>query len=163
MSTPEGSPKSVDLSSLKPIPEKRERGWSVKNPAGPKQQPANSSHELAEYYRREQERHSGVLENPIRVPRPLPRKPSEQRGEAGASKPNPAEQQTPQRRRTRRELARLAQDPELRSLADELWGKTLTKGRLTNVISESLYRYPDLPPDEALREYRDDFQGFSFA
>src|SRR5918999_2444901 len=84
MSTPEGSPKSVDLSSLKPIPEKRERGWSVKNPAGPKQQPANSSHELAEYYRREQERHSGVLENPIRVPRPLPRKPSEQRGEAGA-------------------------------------------------------------------------------
>src|ERR687896_331952 len=113
MSTPEGSPKSVDLSSLKPIPEKRERGWSVKNPAGPKQQPANSSHELAEYYRREQERHSGVLENPIRVPRPLPRKPSEQRGEAGASKPNPSGKKKPQRRGTPREVARLGQKTQL--------------------------------------------------
>ena len=35
--------------------------------------------------------------NPIRVPRPLPQKPSEQRGEVESSKPTPAEQQAAER------------------------------------------------------------------
>jgi hypothetical protein len=135
----------------------------VRKPEEPKQQPATPSHELSEHYRREQERHSGVLENPIRVSRPLSKNPGEQRREAEPRQPIPAEQQTPQRRRTQREIARLAQDRELRSLADELWGKALRKGTLTDTIKTALYQYPDLPPDEALRRVRNDYQGFSFA
>jgi hypothetical protein len=230
--SPEGNPYNIDPKTVRVAPEQSRVGSGFKKPEAPKQQPSNPSHELTEYYKREQERHSGVLENPIRVQRPLPQKPGEERGEAapfqhnpaeqharerlskpppeadeqneaeenefplrvfpsatyvnplkidrgnkstdprnpseqrgGAEpfQPNPAEQQTPQRRRTQRERAKLAQDPELRSLADELWEKVLTKGRLTEVISESLSRYPGLTPDEALKEYRNDFQGFSFA
>jgi hypothetical protein len=72
-------------------------GSGVKRPEEPKQQPAAPSHELSENYRREQERHSGVLENPIRVPRPLPQNPGEQRGEAEPFQPTPAEQRAKER------------------------------------------------------------------
>jgi hypothetical protein len=80
------------LSSLKPLPKEREVGSGVKKPEEPKQQPSSPHNELSEYYKREQERHSGVFENPIRVPRPLPQNPGEQRGEAAPTQPTPAEQ-----------------------------------------------------------------------
>jgi hypothetical protein len=170
----------------------QEAGNGGKKPEGAKQQPADPNREAFERFlrstpmrpavfgghvrpsrRRSEQRGGGEPFQPVpaeqqareRLGKPPPEseKPGEQRGAAEPSKPNAAEQQTPQRRRTQRERARLAQDPDLRSLADELWGMVHTKGELTKVISESLYRYPDLPPDEALREYKDDFQGFSFA
>jgi hypothetical protein len=142
------TPQNQGLSEFKPLSKGKEVAWGVKKPEAPKQQPSDAERELAKQLLG---KHWGatVFEGPFRVPRPLPKKPGEQRGAPEPSKPNPAEQQTPQRRRTRRERARLAQDPQLRSLADELWGKILTKGPLTEVISRALYRYPDLPPDEA--------------
>jgi hypothetical protein len=63
----------------------------VHQPETPKQQPSSPHNERSEHYRREQERHSGVLENPIRVQRPLPQNPSEQRGVPEPSQPTPEE------------------------------------------------------------------------
>jgi hypothetical protein len=108
---------NLDLRSLRPLPKERGVGSGVKNPEKPKQQPSKPNHELTEFYRREQERHSGVLENPIRVSRPLPRKTGEQRGELEPSQPNPGEavvfhrgsshpDQEGQRRRKRNPLPR---------------------------------------------------------
>ena len=97
MGTPEGRPHNIDVYSLNPPLAKREPGWGVKKPEVPTQQPATPSHGLTKFYRREKERHSGVLENPIRVPRPLPRNPSEQRGEAEPAQPSHAEQQDRER------------------------------------------------------------------
>jgi hypothetical protein len=156
-------PGNQGLSEFKVLRERQGLGPRIQKPDEPKRQPSSLNNELSEYYSREQERHSGILVNPIRVPRPLPQNPSEQRGEVESSKPTPVEQQTPQRRRSQRELARLAQDPGLRSLADELWGKALRKGTLTDTIKTALYQYSDLPPDEALKRNRDEYQGFSFA
>jgi hypothetical protein len=170
--TPEtggGASQNQGLSEFKPLSKEKGVGWGVKKPEEPKQQPSDPNREAFERFFRRGPMRPAVFEGIpprrqiVEGNQPTPQKPGEQRGAPEASKPNPVEQQTPQRRRTQRERARLAQDTELRSLADELWGKVLTKGRLTEVISESLYRYPDLPPDEALREYRDDYQGFSFA
>ena len=76
---------------------KQEAGSGGKKPDEQKQQPANPPHELSEYYRREQEQHSGVLKNPIRVQRPLPQNSSEQRRETEQSQLNPAEQQAAER------------------------------------------------------------------
>jgi hypothetical protein len=70
-----GTPQNQGLSEFKPLAKERRVGWGVKKPEEPKQQPANSYHELSDFYRREQEQHAGVLVNPIRVPRPLPKKP----------------------------------------------------------------------------------------
>jgi hypothetical protein len=69
-------PHNHGLSEFKPLSTDRGVGWGVKKPEEPKQQPSDPYHELYEHYRQEQERHSGVLENPIRVPRPnWPKKP----------------------------------------------------------------------------------------
>jgi hypothetical protein len=73
------------------------RGGVIK-PEEPKQQPSSPNNELSEYYRREQERHSGLLENPLRVQRPSwPKKPSEQRGGTEPFQPNLGEQQAAER------------------------------------------------------------------
>jgi hypothetical protein len=167
MSTPKegGTPANIVPISLRRAPEQG-RFHGVKTPEAMRQQHADETREAGRAAAKEllgKRWGATVYENPIRVPRPLPRKPGEQRGEAAPSQPNPAEQQAPERRRTLREAARLAQDPELRSLGDELWGNVLTKGAFTDTIKTALYRYPDLPPDEALRRDRDDYQGFSFA
>jgi hypothetical protein len=74
MRTPEGTPNNIEVSSLKPVREKKAPGRSVKKPEELKQQPSNTYHEFYEHTRREQEQHHGVLENSIQVPRPLPRK-----------------------------------------------------------------------------------------
>jgi hypothetical protein len=99
-------------------------------------------------------------------PPPQSEKPGEQRGAAEPSKPNAAEQQTPQRRRTRRELASLAQNPELRGLAKELFG-SITDQAASKFIEMAAQDYPELPPDEALRKLDHDlregpFSGFTF-
>jgi hypothetical protein len=98
--TPEtggGNPYNIDLKTLRVAPEERRFGSSFKKPEEPVQQPSSPNNELSEYYSREQERHSGILVNRIRVPRPLPRKPGEQRGETEPYQPNPAEQQAAER------------------------------------------------------------------
>ena len=88
----------------------------------------------------------------------------EQKGQAELAQPTPAEQQTPQRRRTQRERARLAQDPELRRLARELFGDIGEEG-VSEFIEMAVHDYPELPPDEALTKWDRDSRegGFSFA
>jgi len=168
MSTPKegGASANIVPISLRRAPEQG-RFHGVKTPEAMRQQAADAAREAGRAAAKEllgERRGATVFENPIRVPRPLPRKPGEQRGETESSHPNLAEQQAPERRRTRREVARLAQDPELRSLGDELWGNVLTKGALTDTIKTALYQYPDLPPDEAVRSYILDAlrRGFTF-
>jgi hypothetical protein len=70
----QGTPHNQDQEHFKALKEEG-RFHGIQKPEEPKQQSSKPNNELSEYYRREQERHSGVLENPIRVPRPLPRKP----------------------------------------------------------------------------------------
>jgi hypothetical protein len=143
---------------------KQAAGSGGKKPEELKQQPSTPDRTLSERYHRERgQSRSGIAGGEAHNETYRRLQKFFKKEMTGPSQSTPAEQQTPQRRRTQREIARLAQNPELRSLADELWGMVHTKGELTKVISESLYRYPDLPPDEALREYKDDFQGFSFA
>jgi hypothetical protein len=161
MRTPEGRPNNIEVRSLKPVREKRAPGWSVKQPETPAQQPANPSYELSEHYRREQERHSGVLENPIRVPRPLPRNLGEQRGEAEPTLPTPAEQPKEAGSKAGPEY-----DPQLRELAKELFGG-ITDEAASEFIAMAIRDFPDLPPDEALRKFDRDiregpFSGFTF-
>jgi hypothetical protein len=69
-----GNPFNIDLSSLTPVPEKRELGWSLKKLEEPKQQPIDPE---LEAYRQVQKipRGSTVFVGPLRVPRPLPKKP----------------------------------------------------------------------------------------
>jgi hypothetical protein len=86
-----GNPFNIDPKTVRVAPEQRQFRRGLKKPEEPKQQPTEQNHELTEYYKREQERHSGVLENPIRVQRPLPRTPGEQRGVPEPSQPIPEE------------------------------------------------------------------------
>jgi hypothetical protein len=69
---------NIDPKTVRVAPEQRRFESGTKKPEVPTKQPANPSHKLSEHYRREQERHSGVFENPIQVPR----KPGEHVGEA---------------------------------------------------------------------------------
>jgi hypothetical protein len=172
--TPEtggGTPQNHGLSEFKPLSQERRVGWSIKKPEVPKQQPADPDRTLYERFHGVRRR-SGVLgghtwnlpENPIRAQQSLPQNPGEQRREVESSKPTPPEQQTPQRRKTQRELLRLALDPELRGLARELFGAIGDEG-VTEVIEKAIGRYRRLPPDEALKRFNNDFRkgGFFFS
>jgi hypothetical protein len=91
--SPEGGYQfNIDPKTVRVAPEQRQFRRGLKKPEESKQQPTEQNHELTEYYKREQERHSGVLENPIRVQRPLTQKPGEERGEGEPFQPTPAEQ-----------------------------------------------------------------------
>jgi hypothetical protein len=167
MSTPKesGEPQNIVPSSLRFAPEQG-RFHGVKTPEAMRQQASDASREAGRAAAKEllgERWGATVFENPIRVPRPLPQKPGEQRGEREPRQPNPAEQQASERRRSRRELASMAQDPELRGLASQLiWG--LPEEGVTDVIVKALEQYPELPPDEALKEFdRNTSTGFSFA
>jgi hypothetical protein len=156
-----GNPFNIDPISLRRAPEQG-RFHGVKTPETMKQQASDAALEAAKELLGKRWG-ATVFENPIRVPRPLPQKPGEQRGEGEPFQPNPAELQTPQRRRTRRERARLAQDPEIRELAKELFGALPDEG-VTDIIAMAIRRYRNLPPDEALKRYNHDFRkgGFYF-
>jgi hypothetical protein len=144
-------PQNHGLSDFKVLPEKQGVGPLAKKPEEPEQQLSEADLEV---YKQLMGNRWGstVFENPIRVPRPLPQNPGEQRGERESFQPNPGEHQIPQRRRTRRERARLAQDPELRGLAKELFGDIGEQG-VSEFIAMAVRDYPELPPDEALREF----------
>ena len=90
MATPqEGEkPQNIVPVSLRVAPEQR-LFHGVKTPEAMRQQRADPE---LEAYRRllKEPRGSAVFENPIRVPRPLPRNPGEQRGEAEPFQTNPA-------------------------------------------------------------------------
>jgi hypothetical protein len=120
------------------ISDLQERGGfrrGARTPEEPRQQPAIPSHELFEHSRREQERHSVVLENPLRVQRPLSRGTSNQRGEAESFQPNPAEQQAAER---------LGKPPP-----QEASGEVLQADKLFEAIQELPYeRLLELNPEE---------------
>jgi hypothetical protein len=91
------------------------------------------------------------------VQRPLSQKPGEQRGQSVPAKPNPAEQPGVPGKKPEPE-----HDPKLRELARELFGDITDQG-VSEWIAEAMQRYPELPPDEAVRKFdRDSREGFSF-
>jgi hypothetical protein len=92
-----GNPFNIDPKTVRVAPEQRQFRRGLKKSEEPQQQSLSPNHELSEHYRQEQERHSGVLENPLRVPQPLPQNAGEQRGETQPSQPTPAEQQAAER------------------------------------------------------------------
>jgi hypothetical protein len=163
--TPEtggGTPHNQGLSEFKPLAKERQVGWGVKKPEEPKQQPADP--ELEAYRRTLKEPiESTVFKNPIRVPRPLPQNPGEQRGGTEPSKPNPAEQQARERlSKPPPEEAGPEHDPQLRELVKELFGDVTDQG-VTEFIAIAMQDYPDLPPDEALKKLdRRGRRGLSF-
>jgi hypothetical protein len=165
MGNPEGTggkPQNHRLRDFTVPSEQRGVRPLTKMPGKPEQQPPDPELETSRRLKRRPKQPT-VFEYPIRVSRSLPENIGEQGGEGQPFQPTPAEQQTPQRQRTQREIAQLAQNRELRSLTHELWGKALRKGTITDTIQMALYHYPDLPPDEALRRVRTDYQGMSFA
>ena len=87
---------------------------------------------------------------------PRRRQRSEQRREAHPVQPTPAEQPGETGRKAGPE-----HDPKLRGLASELSGARSDEG-VTDFIQRALYFYPDLPPDEALRNYDRFLRGFTF-
>jgi hypothetical protein len=158
-------PLNIDPKTLRVAPEQG-RFHGVKRPEAMRQQRADEAREAAKQLLG---KHWGktVFEGPFRVPRPnSPKQPDQQRREAEQSQPKPAEQQTPQRRRTRGELARLAQNSELKGLAKELFGG-ISDQAASKFIEMAAQDYPELPPDEALRKLdrdmrEDPFSGFTF-
>src|SRR5918996_526916 len=154
MATPEGRSNNLDVNSLKPLP-KGEPGWSVKKPEEPKQQPTDAELETAKQLLGKHWR-ATVFEGPIRVPRPLPSNPSEQSGEAKPFQPNSEEQQAAgQRGEPSSEKAGSKAGPEhnpqLRELTKELFGDITDQG-VSEFIAMAIHRYPELPPNEAVRK-----------
>jgi hypothetical protein len=92
MATPhEGEkPQNIVPISLRVAPE-RSRFHGVKTPEAMRKQLADEALEAAKELLGDRWG-ATVFENPIRVPRPLPRNPGEQRGEAAPTQPTPAEQ-----------------------------------------------------------------------
>jgi hypothetical protein len=78
-----GKPDNLDLSYLKPLPEKKEVGSGVKKPEvlnseESKQQPSGQDRDMYELYLPRRRRRGVALPNPLRVrPQFLPRNPSE--------------------------------------------------------------------------------------
>jgi hypothetical protein len=124
--TPEGGdkPSNQGLSDFKVLPEQKGVGPRVQKSEEPKQQASTPDLSLSERFQRERERRrsgiaggeahnetyrrlqeyfereprgSIVFDGPLRDPRPLPQKPSEQSGEAEPFQPNPAELQAAER------------------------------------------------------------------
>jgi hypothetical protein len=133
MSTPKEIPQNIDPNSLTRRTEMREPGWGVKKPEEPKQQPSDPNREAFERFFRRGPMKPAVFEGipprrqNVEGNQPTPQKPSEQRGEPEASKPNPAEQQAAERLgKPPPEKAgsdeRPEHDPQLRRLAQELSG-----------------------------------------
>lgn len=120
-----------------------------------KQQPADAELEAYERFHGGR-KPSTVFENPIRVPRPLPQKPGEQRGEAEPLQFKPAEQPEEAGRMAGQEY-----NSKVRELAKAL-SRARTDEGVTYFIERALSFYPDLPPDEALREYNRLLKGFTF-
>jgi hypothetical protein len=143
-----GNPFNIDPKTVRVAPEQRQFTSGLKKPEEPKQQPSNPSHELTEYYRREQERHSGVLENPIRVQRPLSQNPSEQRGEAAPFQPTPAEQQAAER------LGK--PPPESEAKQDTVQRFAEVQEKLKGFPEDQQKRITSLWFDWVLDRYRDD-------
>jgi hypothetical protein len=159
--TPEtggGASQNQGLSEFKPLAKERGVGWGVKKPEEPKQQPADPNREAFERFFRRGPMRPAVLEGippswqNVEGNQPTPQKPSEERGQSQQSKSTPEGQQTPQRRRRASEQARLAQDPELRGLAKELFG-SISDQAASKFVAMAAQDYPDLPPDEALRKF----------
>jgi hypothetical protein len=101
--TPEGgNPYNIDPNTLRLAPE-QSRFHGVKKPEEAKQQPSDPELEAYRQLQREP-RGSTIFVGPIRVPRPLPQNPGEQRGEAEPSQPNPEEQPEGARQRSADEL-----------------------------------------------------------
>jgi hypothetical protein len=78
----QGTPHNQDHEHFKALKEQGQFGGGLKKP---------------EALNSEEPRVSTVFESPLRVQRPLPRTPSEQRGETEPFQPNPAEQQAAER------------------------------------------------------------------
>ena len=175
MGSPEvtgNKPQNHGLSEFKILTEKRGVGPRVQKPGEPKQQPSDPNREAFERFFRRGPMKPAVLEGipPRRHNResnqPRPQNLGEQRGLSEQSQSSPPEQQTPQRQRSRVELSRLAQDPELRGLAKELFGG-ITERAASRFIEMAVQDNPELPPDEALRKLDRDlregpFSGFTF-
>jgi hypothetical protein len=89
-------PNDLGLRDFKVLPEHKGVGPRVQKLQEPKPQPSDPG--LAAHRRLLKEpRGSAVFENSLRVPRPLSRKPSEQRGEAEPFQPTPAKQEAAER------------------------------------------------------------------
>jgi hypothetical protein len=151
-------PQNIVPITLRVAPEQG-RFHGVKTPEAMRQQRADEAREAAKQLLG---KHWGatVFENPIRVPRPLPKNPGEQRGEAAPAKPTPVEQRgNPQREQTGPEY-----DPQLRELTTELYAGDVDDQGITYLIRRALTVYPELPADKALKRLKREHEteGFSF-
>jgi hypothetical protein len=152
------TPNNRGLSDINVLPEQRGVGPRVQKPEEPKQQISDPKREAFERFLRRTPMRPAVLEGippswqNVEGNQPTPQKPSEERGQSQQSKSTPEGQQTPQRRRRASEQARLAQDPELRGLAKELFG-SISDQAASKFVAMAAQDYPDLPPDEALRKF----------
>jgi hypothetical protein len=93
--TPEAGgekPQNHGLSNFTALPEQRGVGPRAKKPEETQQQTSDPELEAFRQLQKEP-RGSTIFVDPLRVPRPLPQNPGEQRGGAAPSQPTPVERQ----------------------------------------------------------------------